>query len=438
MLVDDRPAGAAIDGLPVLATAEGGLEALARCEVVVKTPGISRYRPEVAELEAAGVPVVGGLGLWMEEADRARVAVRHRHQGQEHHRGGRRSPAQPASATGALVAGNIGRPPWDPDAGDDLDFWVVETSSFQATDLASSPPVVAVTSLHPDHLDWHGDVETYYRDKLSVCTRPGARLTVADGDSDLLRAHRATARARGPLGRDRATRRWTGPWVDQLGPARRPQPPQRPASPGPAWSALGVAEAGDDEALAAPPGLRAASTAGSSRSGTVDGVTFVDDSLSTNVLPTLAALEAFAGRRVALLVGGFDRGIDYQPLAERLADRGAPTLVLTLPANGPRIGRGHRCRHGDGSRRPGRRLRRPARPRSPPASSGPGPTGSSCSPRRPRASGSSRTIAERAARLRRGHGPLRRGLAAGAVAHPVGVGQQDVGVEHRRRGRGPA
>ena len=33
-------------------------------------------------------------------------------------------------------------------------------------------------------------------------------------------------------------------------------------------------------------------------------MTFVDDSLSTNVLPTLAALDAFPGRRVALIAGG--------------------------------------------------------------------------------------------------------------------------------------
>jgi UDP-N-acetylmuramoylalanine-D-glutamate ligase len=67
-------------------------------------------------------------------------------------------------------------------------------------------------------------------------------------------------------------------------------------------------------------------------------VAFVDDSLSTNVLPTLAALDAFPGRRLALVVGGHDRGIDYGPLAEGLAAREAPTLVLTVPANGPRIG----------------------------------------------------------------------------------------------------
>ena len=57
----------------MLATADSGLAALAHCDVVVKSPGISRYRPDVAELEARGIPVAGGLGLWLQEADRDRV-----------------------------------------------------------------------------------------------------------------------------------------------------------------------------------------------------------------------------------------------------------------------------------------------------------------------------------------------------------------------------
>jgi UDP-N-acetylmuramoylalanine--D-glutamate ligase len=63
----------------------------------------------------------------------------------------------------------------------------------------------------------------------------------------------------------------------------------------------------------------------------------VDDSLSTNVLPTLAAMDAFTGRRVALIAGGHDRGIDYAPLAAGLAARDAPSLVLAVPDSGPRI-----------------------------------------------------------------------------------------------------
>ena len=76
-------------------------------------------------------------------------------------------------------------------------------------------------------------------------------------------------------------------------------------------------------------------------------VEFVDDSLSTNVLPARAALEAYAGRPVALLVGGHDRGLDYAPLGRAIAQRDAATLVVTMPDNGPRIGRAVRAETGE-------------------------------------------------------------------------------------------
>jgi UDP-N-acetylmuramoylalanine--D-glutamate ligase len=101
--------------------------------------------------------------------------------------------------------------------------------------------------------------------------------------------------------------------------------------------ALGVPGAGDDAALrAAAAGYRPLPSR-LTPVGTARGVTFVDDSLSTNVLPTLAALDAFPGRRIALIVGGHDRGIDYAPLAAGVLARQAPTRVLTLPDSGPRI-----------------------------------------------------------------------------------------------------
>src|ERR1039457_1541960 len=68
VLVDDHPPSASPDGRPVLATGEGGLAALERCDGVGKTPGLSRDRPEVARLLGLGVPVVGGLGLWLAAA----------------------------------------------------------------------------------------------------------------------------------------------------------------------------------------------------------------------------------------------------------------------------------------------------------------------------------------------------------------------------------
>jgi UDP-N-acetylmuramoylalanine--D-glutamate ligase len=334
VLVDDRPSGPGSDGRPVLATAEGGLDALAGCEVVVKSPGISRYRPEVAELTGRGIPVAGGLGLWLAEADRGRVACIT----------GTKGKSSTTAVAGHLlrrwgypcmVGGNIGQPPWDPAAGgQDARYWVIETSSYQATDLAVSPAVVAVTSLHPDHLDWHGDVETYYRDKLSACSQPGADLTVANGDSAELaeRAAQLGPRVEWVRAGDDPGADWMAP-LGLLGAHSRRNALIARAC----LRALGVPEAGDPAALAAAAAGFVPLASRLQVIGEVGGVTFVDDSLSTNVLPTLAALDAFPGRRIALITGGHDRGIDYAPLATGLAARDMPTLVLAVPDSGPRI-----------------------------------------------------------------------------------------------------
>jgi UDP-N-acetylmuramoylalanine--D-glutamate ligase len=334
VLVDDRPPPHDVNGLPVFATADSGLAALEHCDVVVKAPGISRYRPDVAKLEARGIPVAGGLGLWLAGADADRVVCIT----------GTKGKSTTTAITGHLLGqlgyscmtgGNIGRPPWDPALdGTAYDYWVIETSSYQATDLPCSPPVVAVTSLHPDHLDWHGGVDQYYRDKLSACSQPGADLTIANGDSDLLRERTAQLgpRVRWICAADDPGGDWMTP-LRLLGAHNRRNALIARAC----LAALGVPQAADDGAL------RAAAAGFEHLShrlqpvGTVDGVTFVDDSLSTNVLPTLAAMDAFPGRRVALIAGGHDRGIDYAPLAAGLAPRAAPTLVLTLPDSGPRI-----------------------------------------------------------------------------------------------------
>jgi UDP-N-acetylmuramoylalanine--D-glutamate ligase len=339
VLVDDSPKPGDEPG--ILTTAGGGLDALTACEIVIKTPGISRYSPEADHLRDAGVILVGGLGLWMQEADRNRVVCVT----------GTKGKSTTSSVIGhllaglgykAMVGGNFGAAPYDPLQAGEYDYWVIEVSSYTATDLASTPPVTAVTSLHPDHLPWHGGVERYYQDKLSACAQPGAELTVANGDSSLLRerAGLLAPKVEWVSGADEPRASWMEPLgLPGLHNRRNALIARRVLA--------GLANAAADRDLSG----RAADDVSLRRAadgftplpsrlttvGTVDGVAFVDDSLSTNVLPTLAALDAFPGRRVALIVGGQDRGIDYAPLAAGVRGREDPTLVLTLPDSGPRI-----------------------------------------------------------------------------------------------------
>jgi UDP-N-acetylmuramoylalanine--D-glutamate ligase len=332
-IVDDEPVDPS-----VVVTGEGGLDALLGCEVVVKAPGISRYRDDVVALVDAGVEVVGALGLWLEEHGAPGVVGVT----------GTKGKSTTVNIAGHLarglgrrpfVGGNIGRPPWDPAVDWSAhDLVVVEVSSYQATDLWSSPEVAVVTSLHEDHLDWHGSVERYYADKLSLCGHPGGRITLANGDDERLRARGAALRP-DPT--------WVAggdpePWTEAFGlRGRHNRVNARLAAA--ALAALGVDGADDPDRLAAaargyePLPHRLTTVA------EVNGVEYVDDSLSTNVLPTIAALEVFAGRPVALLAGGHDRRIDYEPLASYLAARAAPTLLVALPPSGVRIGEAARA-----------------------------------------------------------------------------------------------
>jgi len=325
VVVDDAPDRATPELGAVLATDAGGTAALLACDVVVKAPGVPPDHPAVQRLLAAGGPVAGGLALWLHDADPSRVVCVT----------GTKGKSTTVTALGALLAaaghdvfvgGNLGAPPFDPAVGEH-DLWVLEVSSYQAHDVATGPGVVGVTSLAPDHLSWHGGWDGYVRDKLSLCTRPRVEHVVV-ADEPGLRDHA------GLLGTQVA-------WVDVPGPDH--------------WSAAGPPGAHNRQNLAVAAGCvaalglalpddPAAAVAGApalaSRLQVVasaHGVDVVDDGLSTNDLSATAALEVHAGRPVALLVGGQDRGIDHDRLATAVASRRAPTLVLGLASNGPAI-----------------------------------------------------------------------------------------------------
>jgi UDP-N-acetylmuramoylalanine--D-glutamate ligase len=328
--VVDRAAGIADSGLPIIALDEGGLPLLEGCDVVIKSPGISPYDEPALAIARAGGRLTGGLALWLEDAPRDRVACIT----------GTKGKSTTTAIAGALsrglgqntfVGGNLGSAPWDPAAATDADWYLIETSSYQAHDVTMGPRVVAVTSLSQDHLIWHHGYDAYVRDKLSLCTRPGVEIVLTPADDPEL------ARFPDHLGPHVSFVADAAPaWVDELHLLGRHNV-RNALIAQQILAALGVPGANDEEALA-----RAATTyeplpSRLTKVGTVSGVDFVDDSLSTNTLPTLAAVDSFPGRRVALLVGGHDRGIDYAPLGEGLHDRDAPILVLTLPDSGPRI-----------------------------------------------------------------------------------------------------
>jgi UDP-N-acetylmuramoylalanine--D-glutamate ligase len=70
---------------------------------------------------------------------------------------------------------------------------------------------------------------------------------------------------------------------------------------------------------------------------TLDGVTFVDDTLSTTPVSVLAALDAFAAQPVTLIAGGQDRGLDFADLARAVVAREGAVRVVAVPDTGARL-----------------------------------------------------------------------------------------------------
>ena len=332
VVVDDAPQPEP----DVLVSSSGGHEALLGCEVVLKSPGIARRRADVLDLEAHGVTVTSALNLWLGEVDRSRVVAVTGTKGK--------------STTTALIAfflqclgqdamalGNFGQPPYDPDI-DTRGVWsILEVSSYQCVDIEHAPGVVVVTSLGADHLDWHGSLEQYHDDKLSLTRASDPHRTVV-ADDPALRA--LEDRIGGELS-------FVGPQshglADRLGLLGAHSESNvalalRVAALLSGRSESDVRDVVRDGARGFVP-LRGRLTLVGEEENDGHRIVYVDDALATAPLPTVAALAVFSREPVALLTGGFDRGVDYQPLIDAIVTREEPTLILTSGDAGERIAR---------------------------------------------------------------------------------------------------
>lgn len=317
-------------------------DALSGYHVVIRSPGLSPYRPPLSELPEDGPAVITGSDIWFAEHPDARTVVITGSKGK--------------STTAALTAhllegagvhvalgGNIGVPLLDlmePDPAPDV--WVIELSSYQIHGLRARPSIAAVLNLFPEHLDWHGSKERYFSDKLSLLEDLGEGVAVLNhADPEL--------RSRVPPGTDV---RWyndtvgihcDGECIWQGGEAlfcleSFPLPGKHNRSNLCAaltvLDLLGVDPAGVADCLAdfRPLPHRLHSL------GIRDGVEYVDDSISTTPQSTIAALECYPDRPVTVLVGGFDRGLEWEGFVDFMATR-TNCRVVTFGALGPRIAR---------------------------------------------------------------------------------------------------
>lgn len=335
VILNDTPLAAAPESVEVL-TGEAAQQALrsGRFSLVVKSPGISFYRPEIAQAKSKGTRFTSGTNLWFEAHPDARTIAVTGTKGKStvsrliYHllvKGG----------FDAKLLGNVGVAALSEAPA--RDWTVFELSSYQLADFDHAADIGVLTNLYPEHAPWHGGIEPYYRDKLNIF-RDAKTLAIAN------RAHeevfnRVSGRANLVWFNDESGFHEKG---GKLFFGAREMPVTNFALRG-AHNVANLAAACTAAEQAGVKGLReSVDMAGFEQlhhrleEFEAHGITCVDDSISTVPQATLAALAAYAEREIVLIAGGSDRGQTYDELADALMRAKMAALVL-LPVTGARL-----------------------------------------------------------------------------------------------------
>jgi UDP-N-acetylmuramoyl-L-alanine---L-glutamate ligase len=337
-VADGRPLDEAGSNIEYAFGADEISRAVQRADVIVKSPGVSLYRREIRSAQERGLRVTSLMNLWFaEQFDLTTICV---------------TGTKGKSTTASLIAhlleklgwrvalvGNIGVPITKIDSAA-ADFAVIEVSSYQAADFDGLCDIAVLTSLYPEHIDWHMTVENYYRDKVNLLKHSRCQIINRDVAAAVERVASGWAAQR-CLFNDETGLHFRGTRIcdgsEAIGEVVNPYLARRHNASN-LCAALAVVKALDidtAQALAATVGFRGLPHR-QQELGEIDGVLFVDDSISTIPESTIAALAVYAGRDITVIVGGYDRGIEYDKLVETLAG-GAAKTVICLGDSGQRI-----------------------------------------------------------------------------------------------------
>jgi UDP-N-acetylmuramoylalanine--D-glutamate ligase len=314
-----------------------------RFDFVVRSPGVSRYDERLAAATHLGAVVTTPTTLFLEDfADRQVVAVT-----------GSKGKTTTAMLTRAVLAsqgldvvlaGNVGLPLTELYDDDAHDVFVVELSSFQTADVTTSPSVGVLTLLAPDHLDWHRSLENYYADKLRLFSYGKDVPVAVNGCCEEAVARTSKLEGRvlygggGPVHLEDSVVFAAGLGALELREFRLLGEHNLVNACGAITAGLLLTgELPDRERLETELCAVGAPRSRLEPLGEIAGVSYVDDALASNPEGTVVALRVFAGRKVALIVGGHDRGIDYTPLAQAIEASSPRPVVYWMGEAGAAI-----------------------------------------------------------------------------------------------------
>ncbi len=303
------------------------LENLGKFDIIFRTPGLMPFDPHLIAAKDSGAQITSEMELFFKLCPCRIVAVT----GSDGKTTTTTIISELLKAQGYTVhlGGNIGKPLLcEVDSMDSDDFAVLELSSFQLHSMDCRPDVAVITNISPNHLDKHKDYRDYYDAKSSIFLHqtPAQRL-VLNADNEFTEYYTSKASsaislfsrqqkpqngvyfANGSIIRVKGGREVPIMSVDEI------------LLPGTHNLENYMAAFAATEGIVSDDVCRkvAMSFEGVEhrleRVRTLNGVTFINDSIGTSPTRTAAGLHALNVKPI-LIAGGYDKHIPFDELGD--------------------------------------------------------------------------------------------------------------------------
>ena len=311
------------------------------CNIIIKSPGVSLYRPEIVQAQQNGILITSSTNLFFANKNPKATIIAV-------------TGTKGKSTTSSLLAhtlsilgkktvlgGNIGVPLVDL-LDTEADYIIAELSSYQCADFIGNPDIGILVNLYPEHLPWHGSHDKYYQDKLNMISSANTQILNALDK----RTHSYTnsnncfknivyfnkdIHSDGVYFYDKDEELFPCSSLNLVGEHNQQN----------ACAVLTVIKQLKLDLKACEKAFKTfqALPHRLQNIGHKNGLTFVDDSISTTPETAIAALNAIGHTHpITLIAGGQDRGQDFTDLINYVKNH--PTVqLITLPDTGSKIAR---------------------------------------------------------------------------------------------------
>lgn len=296
-------------------------------DLIVRSPGIYRFRPEIVAAEQKGVKISSKTRIFFDLCPAKIIGVT----GTK----GKGTTATliyeilKAAGKDVYLGGNIGEGMFGDLRKLTKNSWIVlELSSFQLIDLHKSPHISVVLMVTSEHLNWHKNEEEYLTAKSQLVRHQKAvDFVVANKDypHSVKIANNSSGKVIWVTGHDAAQ------YQTRL---RGEHNLENIAAAVAVAKIVGVFPDIITSTVANYAGLehRLEEVA------TKGGVTFYNDSFSTTPETAIAAIKAFFEPEIVIL-GGSSKNSDFTALGKVITGTKNVKAVILIGAEGPRIGR---------------------------------------------------------------------------------------------------